>query len=89
MENQDKYKTLVDNTFLMSVGTLGSKVLRFSRVRFYAGVLSPSDYGTADLIVQITVCLFLWFPWGSQTVCSDLPQEKKWEEQRFFHRILW
>lgn len=53
MENQDKYKTLVDNTFLMSVGTLGSKVLSFLMVRFYTGVLSPSDYGTADLIVQI------------------------------------
>lgn len=53
MENRDKYKTLLDNTFLISIGAFGSKVLSFFMVRFYTGILSPADYGTADLIVQI------------------------------------
>ena len=51
MHNQ-KYKTLLSNTFLLGLGTFGSKLLTFVMVRFYTGVLSPSDYGTADLIMQ-------------------------------------
>ena len=47
-----KYKTLLSNTFLISLGTFGSKLLTFVMVRFYTGVLAPADYGTADLIMQ-------------------------------------
>lgn len=52
MDKQSKYKTLLNNTFLISVGTFGSKLLTFVMVRFYTGILTPSDYGTADLIMQ-------------------------------------
>lgn len=52
MNSQNKYKTLLGNTLLISLGTLSSKLLTFLMVRFYTGVLSPSDYGTADLILQ-------------------------------------
>lgn len=48
----DKYKTLISNTALISIGTFGSKLLVFLMVRFYTGYLTPSDYGTADLITQ-------------------------------------
>lgn len=47
-----KYKTLAANTALISFGTLGSKLLVFFMVRFYTGYMSPSDYGTADIITQ-------------------------------------
>ena len=47
-----KYKTLVGNTVLLSIWTFGSKLLTFLMVRFYTGVLTPADYGTADLIMQ-------------------------------------
>ena len=47
-----KYKTLLGNTFLLGLGTFGSKLLTFFMVRFYTGVLTPADYGTADLIMQ-------------------------------------
>ena len=52
MDHKNKYRTLLDNTFLLSLGTFGSKILTFVMVRFYTGVLTPSDYGTADLIMQ-------------------------------------
>ena len=52
MSTQNKYKTLMDNTFLISLGTFGSKLMTFLMVRFYTGILTPSDYGTADLIMQ-------------------------------------
>ena len=52
MNTQNKYKTLLSNTFLISLGTFGSKLMTFLMVRFYTGILTPSDYGTADLIMQ-------------------------------------
>lgn len=52
MDRTNKYKTLLSNTCLISIGTFGSKLMAFLMVRFYTGILSPSDYGTADLIIQ-------------------------------------
>lgn len=48
----NKYQRLATNTFLMSIGTFGSKLLVFLMVRFYTGYLTPAEYGTADLITQ-------------------------------------
>ena len=48
----NKYQTLAANTILMSIGTVGSKLLVFLMVRFYTGYLTPAEYGTADLITQ-------------------------------------
>ena len=48
----DKYRTLAANTAFISIGTFASKFLLFFMVRFYTAYLSPSDYGTADLITQ-------------------------------------
>ena len=50
--SNNKYKTLVSNTMLISLGTFGSKLLVFFMVRFYTSYLTPADYGTADLITQ-------------------------------------
>ena len=47
-----KYKTLAANTALVSLGTVGSKLMMFFMVRFYTGYMSPADYGTADIITQ-------------------------------------
>lgn len=48
----NKYKTLVSNTALISLGTFGSKLLVFLMVRFYTGYLTTSQFGTADIITQ-------------------------------------
>lgn len=55
---KNKYKTLLSNTLLISIGTFGSKLLVFFMVRFYTDCLSPADYGTADLITQTANLLF-------------------------------
>ena len=54
----NKYKTLLSNTLLISLGTFGSKLLVFFMVRFYTGYLTPADYSTADLITQTANLLF-------------------------------
>ena len=56
--SNNKYKTLVSNTMLISLGTFGSKLLVFFMVRFYTSYLTPADYGTADLITQTANLLF-------------------------------
>lgn len=48
----NKYKTLISNTALISLGTFGSKLLVFLMVRFYTGYLTTAEYGTSDLITQ-------------------------------------
>lgn len=52
MSRRNKYKTLFNNTLLISIGTFSSKLLSFLMVRFYTDFLSPSDYGAADLFMQ-------------------------------------
>lgn len=49
---KNRYTILLQNTMLISVGTLASKMLMFLMVRFYTGVLTQAEYGTADLIMQ-------------------------------------
>ena len=56
--SNNKYKTLVSNTMLISLGTFGSKLLVFFMVRFYTSYLTPADYGPADLITQTANLLF-------------------------------
>ena len=46
-------KTLFHNTAALSVGRLGSKVLVFLLIRFYTGVLTDAQYGTADLLTNL------------------------------------
>lgn len=54
----DKYKKLVSNTAILSIGTLASKVLVYLLLPLYTSCLSPAEYSTADLITQ-TANLFL------------------------------
>ncbi len=48
----NKYKKLMSNTIIFSIGTFSSKLLVFLLMPLYTRVLSPSDYGTVDIITQ-------------------------------------
>lgn len=48
----NSYQRLVSNTALFAISSFSSKVLVFLLVPFYTRVLSPADYGTAELLVQ-------------------------------------
>lgn len=45
-----KWQKLGTNVILMSIGSIGSKLITFLMVPFYTAVLSTQDYGIADLI---------------------------------------
>lgn len=46
---EKKYKKLIKNTAIFTVGTLGSKVLSFMIVPLYTFVLTTAEYGKIDL----------------------------------------
>ena len=50
--NNNKYKKLISNTAVLGIGVFASKFLVFLMMPFYTGILSPDEYGTADLISQ-------------------------------------
>lgn len=45
-----KYKTLVKDTFIFALGSIGSKAIVFLLVPLYTNVLTKAEYGTADLV---------------------------------------
>ena len=48
----DKYKKLVSNTVIFAIGTFSSKLLVFLLMPLYTRVLTESDYGVVDLLMQ-------------------------------------
>jgi len=48
----NKYKKLILNTIIFGFGTFGSKILVFLLMPLYTSVLTKSDYGVVDLIIQ-------------------------------------
>ncbi|MBQ8399202.1 MAG: oligosaccharide flippase family protein [Clostridia bacterium] len=47
-----RYQKLLKNTFLITLGTFGSKLLPFVLIRLYTFVLQDGEYNTADLVSQ-------------------------------------
>lgn len=48
----DKYKKLLSNTLILSIGTFSSKLLVYFLMPLYTAILSTEQYGTADLITN-------------------------------------
>lgn len=48
----DKYKKLLSNTLILSIGTFSSKLLVYFLMPLYTAILSAEQYGTADLITN-------------------------------------
>lgn len=51
-------KQLVKNTFILSLGTLGSKVFTFLLLPLYTAVLTTEDYGNVDVFRLIVSGFF-------------------------------
>lgn len=50
----NKYKNLAQNTMIFAIGTFSSKILVFLMMPIYTRALSTGEYGTVDLIQQIS-----------------------------------
>lgn len=49
-----KTTTLLKNTVIIGIGSLGTKILTFFLLPLYTILLSPDDYGTIDVLITIT-----------------------------------
>lgn len=47
-----RYKKLLSNTLILSIGTFGSKLLVYFLMPLYTSILDTAQYGTADLITN-------------------------------------
>ncbi|SES96442.1 Membrane protein involved in the export of O-antigen and teichoic acid [Enterococcus malodoratus] len=56
--SQSKYKRLASNSFLFTIGNLGSKLITFFMLPLYTWKLSQSNFGISDLVMT-TVSLLL------------------------------
>ncbi|MGH2063291.1 lipopolysaccharide biosynthesis protein [Aerococcus urinaeequi] len=56
-----KYKRLVNNSIVFTIGSFGSKLINFFMVPLYTNVLSTSEYGIVDLIISTTSLLVPFF----------------------------
>lgn len=48
----NKYKKLISNTLILGAGTFTSKVIVLLMMPFYTAILSPEQFGVADLVAQ-------------------------------------
>ena len=67
-----KYKSLLADTFVFALGSLGSKIILFLLVPLYTNYLSTSEYGTADLITTFSQ---LMIPIASLIKKNQKPQD--------------
>lgn len=52
-----KYSNLLHNTFLFAISSFGSKLLFFFLTPLYTNVLTPKDYGVAELVFTTSTLL--------------------------------
>jgi len=64
-----KVKRLISNTAILGAGTFASKVLVLLLMPFYTWILSPADFGTADLISQTANLLI---PLAAVGICDGI-----------------
>ena len=57
MAGFNKYKYLLKNTGLATIGGLGSKILVYLLVRFYTSVLTTEEYGLASTVSETATLL--------------------------------
>lgn len=53
MDNKKKYTSLIKNTFIFALGSVGSKLILFLLVPLYTNYLTTAEYGTADLVFTV------------------------------------
>ena len=49
---RDKYKTLLKDTIIFAIGSVGTKIILFFLVPLYTNYLTTGEYGTADIVVN-------------------------------------
>ncbi len=80
----NRYKNLLKNTGLVSLGTFGSKLLPFLLMRLYTAALDSTQYNTADLITQTAKLLIPCAALGLTEGFFRLAMEKGGKKKEIF-----
>lgn len=80
----NRYKNLLKNTGLVSLGTFGSKLLPFLLMRLYTAALDGAEYNTADLITQTAKLLIPFAAVGLTEGMFRLAMEKGKKQKQIF-----
>ena len=77
-----KYKTLGQNTLYSFIGAFGTKMIGFLMLPFYTRWLSPSDYGTTDLITVYASLLTSAVTLSMHEAIFVFPLNQKFQKQK-------
>lgn len=84
MKIPERYKTLLNNTGLLFVGTFGSKMISFVMLPFYTTWLSIEDYGTSDLISVYSSILGILISLCIAEAIFVIPTGRNKKDQKLF-----
>lgn len=80
----DRYKKLTVNTLILTIGTVGSKLITFLMLPFYTNVLSTAEYGTIDLLLQTESFLVPIFTIGIAAAITRFGLDDQYDKKDVF-----
>lgn len=80
----DRYKKLTVNTLILTIGTVGSKIVTFLMLPFYTNVLSTVEYGTIDLLLQTGSFLVPIFTIGIAVAITRFGLDDQYDKKDVF-----
>lgn len=86
--NQSKLQYLAKNTALYTLASFGSKMVSFLLLPLYTNVLSPGEYGTADIIVLSASVLAAIFSLNMSDVVIRFAIDKEYNNKEVFSFCL-
>lgn len=85
----NKYKKLVNNSIVFTIGTFGSQLISFLMVPLYTQLLTTGEYGTVDLI-NSTISLLVPFATlelGQAALRYSIESQDRIEQNKIFSNI--
>ena len=80
----NRYKKLTANTLILTIGTVGSKIIIFLMLPFYTNVLSTAEYGTLDLLLQTGSLLVPIFTIGIASSITRFGLDDEYDKKEVF-----
>ena len=80
----NRYKKLFSDTVILAFGTFGSKLLVFLLMPLYTALLSPAEYGTAELITSTANLIMSFACMGITTGIFRFAAERGNDQEQVF-----
>lgn len=86
----NKYKKLVNNSVIFTIGNFGSKLINFFMVPLYTNYLSTGEYGSADLFLTTRNMLlpFLTMELGQAAIRYTISESTDIEKKDIFSNLV-